>query len=219
MKLDGTYFTSAEIAGPGFLNFRLGDKWYADVMDDVEREGGRLRHATRASRARRYMVEFVSANPTGPMHMGNARGGVLGDTLASVLRLAGANVWREFYVNDAGNQIDKFARVHRGPLPPAHQGRGRRRLPRGRLPWRRHQGAGRRPSTPSTATSCLDKTEAERQDDLAQLRPRPSTCPKMKSDLERYRHRVRRMVLRVLPARERLCRRDGGNAHRPGLDL
>lgn len=55
------------------------------------------------------MVEFVSANPTGPMHMGNARGGVLGDTLASVLSAAGADVWREFYVNDAGNQIEKFA--------------------------------------------------------------------------------------------------------------
>jgi len=55
------------------------------------------------------MVEFVSANPTGPMHMGNARGGVLGDTLASVLAKCGADVWREFYVNDAGNQIEKFA--------------------------------------------------------------------------------------------------------------
>ena len=56
------------------------------------------------------MVEFVSANPTGPMHMGNARGGVLGDTLASVLQKSGADVWREFYVNDAGNQIEKFAK-------------------------------------------------------------------------------------------------------------
>ena len=59
---------------------------------------------------KKYMVEFVSANPTGPMHMGNARGGVLGDTLASVLQKSGADVWREFYVNDAGNQIEKFAK-------------------------------------------------------------------------------------------------------------
>ena len=55
------------------------------------------------------MVEFVSANPTGPMHMGNARGGVLGDTLANVLRRDGYDTWKEFYVNDAGNQINKFA--------------------------------------------------------------------------------------------------------------
>ncbi len=60
---------------------------------------------------KKYMVEFVSANPTGPMHIGNARGGVLGDTLAAVLERAGYDVWREFYVNDAGHQIDKFARV------------------------------------------------------------------------------------------------------------
>ena len=62
-----------------------------------------------ALKGQKIMVEFVSANPTGPMHMGNARGGVLGDTLASVLAAAGADVWREFYVNDAGNQIEKFA--------------------------------------------------------------------------------------------------------------
>lgn len=56
------------------------------------------------------MVEFVSANPTGPMTIGNARGGVLGDALASVLERAGYNVWREFYVNDAGNQVDLFGK-------------------------------------------------------------------------------------------------------------
>ena len=109
MDLTGTYFTSAEIAGPGFLNFRLGNEWYAGVMNAVETEGDA--YGTNESlKGQKIMVEFVSANPTGPMHMGNARGGVLGDTLASVLQKSGADVWREFYVNDAGNQIEKFAK-------------------------------------------------------------------------------------------------------------
>ena len=109
MVLDGTYFTSVEIAGPGFLNFRLGSKWYADVVAAVESEGKDFGRG-KGLAGKKYMVEFVSANPTGPMHMGNARGGVLGDTLAEVLDWSGAEVWREFYVNDFGNQIDKFAK-------------------------------------------------------------------------------------------------------------
>ncbi len=109
MDLKNTYFTSVEIAGPGFLNFRLGDKWYADVLGAVEAEGADYGRGD-ALAGKKYMVEFVSANPTGPMHMGNARGGVLGDTLAEVLDWNGADVWREFYVNDFGNQIDKFAK-------------------------------------------------------------------------------------------------------------
>ena len=109
MALEGSYFTAVELAGPGFLNFRLGGKWYADTVSVIETEGEKYgENATLAGK--KYMVEFVSANPTGPMHMGNARGGVLGDTLASVLQKSGADVWREFYVNDAGNQIEKFAK-------------------------------------------------------------------------------------------------------------
>ena len=108
MDLGGSYFASAEIAGAGFLNFRLNPSWYAGVLSAVEGEGERYGRSD-ALKGRKIMVEFVSANPTGPMHMGNARGGVLGDTLASVLEAAGAQVWREFYVNDAGNQIEKFA--------------------------------------------------------------------------------------------------------------
>ena len=109
MDLSDTYFTSVEIAGPGFLNFRLGDKWYADVLTAVEEEKGDYGRDNWLD-GKKYMVEFVSANPTGPMHMGNARGGVLGDTLAEVLDWSGAKVWREFYVNDFGNQIEKFAK-------------------------------------------------------------------------------------------------------------
>ena len=108
LKLEDSYFASAEIAGAGFLNFRLAEKWYREVLAAVESEGAAYGRSD-TLKGQRIMVEFVSANPTGPMHMGNARGGVLGDTLASVLEAAGADVWREFYVNDAGNQIEKFA--------------------------------------------------------------------------------------------------------------
>ena len=109
MALEGSYFTSVEIAGPGFMNFRLGDKWFGDTVTAIETAGEDY-GCSDMLKGRKIMVEFVSANPTGPMHMGNARGGVLGDTLASVLQKSGADVWREFYVNDAGNQIEKFAK-------------------------------------------------------------------------------------------------------------
>ena len=109
MTLEGSYFTSVEIAGPGFMNFRLGEKWFSDTVAVIESEGEKYGENDSLA-GKKYMVEFVSANPTGPMHMGNARGGVLGDTLASVLQKSGADVWREFYVNDAGNQIEKFAK-------------------------------------------------------------------------------------------------------------
>ena len=106
--LTDTWFASVEVAGPGFINFRLADKWYADVLKAVTEEGADYGRSD-IGHGQKVMVEFVSANPTGPMHMGNARGGVLGDALASVLDRAGYQVWREFYVNDAGNQIEKFA--------------------------------------------------------------------------------------------------------------
>ena len=106
--LADTWFASVEVAGPGFINFRLADRWYADVLRAVTGEGADYGRSD-IGHGQKVMVEFVSANPTGPMHMGNARGGVLGDALASVLSRAGYQVWREFYVNDAGNQIEKFA--------------------------------------------------------------------------------------------------------------
>ena len=108
LDLDGSWFSSVEVAGPGFINFRLAPAWYADVLSCVRAEDSDYGRVDEG-RGKRLMVEFVSANPTGPMHMGNARGGVLGDALASVLDRAGYKVWREFYVNDAGNQIEKFA--------------------------------------------------------------------------------------------------------------
>ncbi|MCI6257300.1 MAG: arginine--tRNA ligase [Clostridiales bacterium] len=108
LELSGSYFDRVEIAGPGFLNFFLGAKWYGDVLSQIEAEGMEYGKSDEGH-GRKVMVEFVSANPTGPMHMGNARGGVLGDSLANVLSRAGFDTWKEFYVNDAGNQIAKFA--------------------------------------------------------------------------------------------------------------
>lgn len=105
--LDGSVFERAEIAGPGFLNFYLGKSFYFDVTRHILQAGSDY-GKTDLGGHRRVLVEFVSANPTGPMHVGNARGGAIGDTLASVLQAAGFETEREFYINDAGNQIEKF---------------------------------------------------------------------------------------------------------------
>lgn len=107
MNMTGTMFDRMEIAGPGFLNFYLSDRFYSDVLREIE-SAGKDYGRTDFGKKKRVMVEFVSANPTGPMHIGNARGGAIGDSLASVLDWAGYDVTREFYVNDAGNQINKF---------------------------------------------------------------------------------------------------------------
>lgn len=108
IALEGTVFSSCEIAGPGFINLRLAPSYFTGVLENIAQEGAQYGRSQTAHKEK-VMVEFVSANPTGPMHMGNARGGVLGDSLAEVLDRAGNEVSREFYVNDAGNQIDKFA--------------------------------------------------------------------------------------------------------------
>ena len=107
-SLDGGYIDRCEIAGPGFINFYLSDKYYSDVLKDIVASGDSYGRSNYGE-GKRILVEFVSANPTGPMHIGNARGGAIGDCLASVLDAAGYDVQREFYVNDAGNQIEKFA--------------------------------------------------------------------------------------------------------------
>ena len=104
---NGTYIKSYEIAGPGFINLFLDDSYYADIVSDVI-EKGEDYGKSNYGEGKKVLVEFVSANPTGPMHIGNARGGALGDCLASVLNAAGYETEREFYVNDAGNQINKF---------------------------------------------------------------------------------------------------------------
>ena len=183
MDLSDTYFTSVEIAGPGFLNFHLGDKWYADVLTAVEEEKGDYGRDNWLG-GKKYMVEFVSANPTGPMHMGNARGGVLGDTLAEVLDWSGADVWREFYVNDFGNQIEKFAKSIEARYIQLIKGEDAIEFPEDGY----HGDDIKELAQAFYAEhgeSYLDKTEAERHADMARF-GLDRNIPKMKSDLERY---------------------------------
>lgn len=104
---DGTYIDMIETAGPGFINFRLKKDWLYDTLKAISTHREKYGRSE-TGKGVRVLVEFVSANPTGPLHMGNARGGALGDCIASVLEAVGYNVTREFYVNDAGNQIEKF---------------------------------------------------------------------------------------------------------------
>lgn len=182
-KLEGTCFASLEIAGPGFLNLRLAHSWFEDVLRGIVREGGDY-GCTSADKPEKIMVEFVSANPTGPMHMGNARGGVLGDCLAEVLHRAGNEVTREFYVNDAGNQIDKFAmsldaryqQLILGEEQVAfpedgYHGNDIREL--AKLFYQQH------------GDSYLEMDDAQRRDALAKF-GLEHNIPAMKADLERY---------------------------------
>ena len=184
MNLEGTFFASAEIAGPGFLNFRLNDSWYQGVLSAVESEGET--YGTNDSlQGKKYMVEFVSANPTGPMHMGNARGGVLGDTLAAVLAHCGADVSREFYVNDAGHQIDKFA--HSIEARYLQIIKGEENVP---FPEDGYQGGDIRDLAKAYydvhGEELLNVSAEERQSKLAQF-GLTVNLPKMKSDLRRYK--------------------------------
>ena len=183
MVLDGTYFTSVEIAGPGFLNFRLGSKWFTDTVICVEDEGESY-GCNDMLKGKKYMVEFVSANPTGPMHMGNARGGVLGDTLASVLQKSGAEVWREFYVNDAGNQIEKFAKSLEARYFQIIKGEDAVEFPEDG-----YHGDDIRELAQlfydKEGDKYLDCDEKTRHDALAQF-GLSHNIPKMKADLERY---------------------------------
>ena len=109
LDLDGSYFEKAEVAGPGFLNVFFAPHWYAETVSAVLTEKDDYGKSD-FGKGQKVMVEFVSANPTGPMHMGNARGGAIGDGLAEALSWCGYDVTREFYVNDAGNQIEKFGK-------------------------------------------------------------------------------------------------------------
>lgn len=108
LELGDTFVEKPEIAGPGFMNFRLGDAYYAAVLKEIC-DSGESYGSLDIGKGEKIMLEFVSANPTGPMHIGNARGGALGDCLAAVFEKLGYSVTREFYINDAGNQIEKFA--------------------------------------------------------------------------------------------------------------
>ena len=183
MKLDGSWFESVDVAGPGFMNFRMGSKWYSDVLKNVAEEGDSFCNCN-IGEGKRLMVEFVSANPTGPMHMGNARGGVLGDALASVLSRAGYDVWREFYVNDAGNQIEKFASSIEARSIQLLKGEDAIEFPEDG-----YHGDDIRELAQlfyeQEGEKYLDCDEKTRHDALARF-GLDRNIPKMKSDLERY---------------------------------
>ncbi|MEL7569155.1 MAG: arginine--tRNA ligase [Eubacteriaceae bacterium] len=107
INIGGTYIKDVDIAGAGFINFKLNQDYYCDVVKDIfDKESNYGKCNIGAGKT--VNVEFVSANPTGPVHIGNARGGAVGDVLAEILSWAGYEVYREFYVNDAGNQVEKF---------------------------------------------------------------------------------------------------------------
>ena len=184
MDLAGTYFDKVEPAGPGFLNFTLGRKWFGEVLSAVE-EQGMTYGKSNVGQGKKVMVEFVSANPTGPMHIGNARGGVLGDALASVLERVGYDVWREFYVNDAGNQIHKFAL--------SIDARYRQLLleeDQVEFPADGYQGEDIRDLAQGFRTEFgdewLQKPEEERQEAMARYGLKVN-IPKMQADLRRYK--------------------------------
>ena len=181
-EFSGTYFEKFEIAGPGFINFFLSPRFYAAVLQDIEAlQDGYGR--SDFGKGKKINVEFVSANPTGPMHMGNARGGALGDCLAAVLDAAGYQVSREFYINDAGNQIDKFALS----LDIRYQQifKGEEAVP---MPEDCYQGADilERAQEFAGLNGYLEKSQEERQKALVDF-ALPKNIAKMQSDLKKYR--------------------------------
>ena len=184
MRLDGTYFQSVEIAGPGFLNFRTGSRWYDGVLSAIEAEGNDYGTCTDLQ-GQKIMVEFVSANPTGPMHMGNARGGVLGDTLAAILSACGAEVEREFYVNDAGNQIEKFAHSIEARYLQHFQGEDAVAFPEDGYHGDDIRGLAEQYAA-QYGDALLNVTLDERREKLAAF-GLSVNLPKMKSDLLRYK--------------------------------
>ncbi len=183
MELEGTWFDSAETAGPGFMNFRLNQRWYGDVLKAVSSSGKDYGKVDEGC-GKKVMVEFVSANPTGPMHMGNARGGVLGDALASVLEMAGYEVSREFYVNDTGNQIDKFAKSIDARYRQLILGEDAVVFPEDGYHGEDIIGLAEA-FRAEHGDSFLEKSEEERCAAMGQF-GLERNIPKMKSDLERY---------------------------------
>ena len=107
-NLDCAYVEKTEIAGPGFINFYLKDNWLSDMLANIVKAGENYGNLT-APADEKIQVEYVSANPTGPLHVGHGRGAAVGSSLANLLKAAGYNVTREYYINDAGNQINNLA--------------------------------------------------------------------------------------------------------------
>lgn len=184
LDLSETMFERCEVAGPGFLNFFLSEGYAADVVSAVLNEGENYGR-TDFGKNEKVMVEFVSANPTGPMHIGNARGGALGDCLAAVLDWSGHDVTREFYINDAGNQIDKFALSLDVRYMQHYLGEDAVELPEDA-----YHGADIKDRAVEFAKEYGDKfvkaEESERRRALVEF-ALPKNIAALKSDLEKYR--------------------------------
>ena len=183
MDFENSFFSSADAAGPGFINLHFSHAWFEQVVRAIEAEGAEY-GKTKADKPEKVMVEFVSANPTGPMHMGNARGGVLGDSLAEVLSRAGNDVTREFLVNDAGNQIEKFALSLDVRFMQLVEGEDKHPLPEDC-----YQGIDivelAQKYIDANGTGLASKPQRERMDTLSAF-GLEHNIPKMKSDLKRY---------------------------------
>ena len=184
MDFTGTLIQRAEVAGPGFINFFVSSRYFSEVLLGIHKDGGDYGKSD-FGKGKKVMVEFVSANPTGPMHIGNSRGGALGDCLAAVLEYAGYNVEREFYVNDAGNQIQKFALSL--DVRYLQLFRGEDAVP---LPEDSYHGADITELAKEFADihgdSFLDKSEEERRVALVDY-ALPKNIARMKADIAKYR--------------------------------
>ena len=144
--------TKTEIAGPGFINLTLDPAVWREALADIDPRRARITAAARIGAGQKVNVEYVSANPTGPMHVGHCRGAVFGDALANLLAFAGFAVTREYYINDAGAQVDVLARSALPALPRGAR-REHRRDPRGALSGRLSQAGRRGAGEANTATS------------------------------------------------------------------
>lgn len=184
MDFTGTYVERCEVAGPGFINFFVSRRYFSNVLKDIQADGADYGKSD-YGKGQRVMVEFVSANPTGPMHMGNARGGALGDCLAAVLQSAGYYVEREFYVNDAGNQIQKFALSLDIRYQQIFKGEDAVELPEDSY----HGGDIvdlAKEFAEIHGDSYMDKSEEERRNALVDY-ALPKNIAKMKTDIAKYR--------------------------------
>lgn len=183
LELADTMFDRFETAGPGFINFFLGKDFYTNVIREIlsnPEDYGK----SEFGKGEKVMVEFVSANPTGPMHMGNARGGALGDCLAAVLDKAGYNAYREFYVNDAGNQIEKFGCSLEARYLQIFKG------DEIEFPEDGYQGADitdlAKEYADTNGDKLLDVTSEERKKALVEY-ALPKNISKMQADMEKYK--------------------------------
>jgi len=184
IDLTDSYFSQCSVAGAGFINFILSDEFYADILLDIKENGDKYGRSD-YGKGRKINVEFVSANPTGPMHMGNARGGALGDCLASVLDMAGYEVSREFYINDAGNQIEKFGLSLDIRYQQLYKGEDAVELPEDS-----YHGEDiierAKEFAEINGDSFIDKSEAERRAALVAY-AMPKNIEKMRENLTKYR--------------------------------